>query len=78
MSGLKKIGLALLLFGVAYYCFTTMTKYENGKGVSINRLLLIAYKLAGKNISTGILGLLGSFLTFAGIKELIAAKKNNV
>lgn len=75
LGGLKAIGLGLLVLGIAYYFFTTMTSYENGEGISMNRLLLIAYKVLGKYISTGILSLIGLLFVYSGIKEVASVKK---
>jgi len=58
--------------GIAYYFYTTMTSYENGEGVTMNSILLIAYEALGKNITTGILGLLGVGGLGMGIKELLS------
>lgn len=73
MDGLKNVGLGLVILGVAYYFYSTMTSYENGEAVSMNRLLMLAYATIGKNITTGILGLIGAFMTFEGVKTMIAA-----
>ncbi len=75
LGGLKSIGIGLVILGVAYYFFSTMTNYENGEEITMNSILLIAYKLLGKNISTGILALLGVFVGYTGVKELIASQK---
>jgi hypothetical protein len=41
----------------------------------MNRILLLAYGLLGKNISTGILGLIGLAVGGMGIKEMVDSKK---
>ena len=75
LSGLKGVGFGLIILGLAYYFFITMTAYENGDGVSMNRLLLLAYGLLGKSITTGILSLLGVFMVYSGAQEAITANK---
>ncbi len=75
MSGLKGIGISIVIFGLAYYFFVTMTKYESGEGISMNRLLLIAYGLLGKNITVGILVLLGVFMGWSGIGDIMKSRK---
>ena len=74
MGGLKSIGIALVFFAVAYYFYTTMSSYESGESVRMNSLLLIAYKLLGKNITAGILGLFGLLIGYGGIKEIMQAQ----
>lgn len=71
----KGLGIALLLFAVAYYFHYTMTCYESGEGISMNRLLLVAYKLLGKNLTTGLLGLIGVVALYISINDLIKANK---
>lgn len=76
MGGLKSLGFALVLFGVAYYFYSTMTAYENGDGVRMNRLLLLAYGILGKNITTGLLGVFGAFVGYGGVSEILSSQKN--
>ena len=66
--------MAIVLFALAYYFYSTMTAYEEGEGVTMNSILLILYKFLGKNITTGIIGLLGIGLLGSGIKEIKTAK----
>lgn len=75
IGGLKSLGFGLLLFGVAYYFYSTMTSYENGEGVSMNRLLLLAYGILGKNITTGLLGVFGALVGYSGVSEMINSQK---
>lgn len=75
IGGLKSIGFALLLFGLAYYFYTTMSAYENGEEVSMNSILFIAYNLLGKTVVAVILGLIGALLGYGGISEMVAANK---
>lgn len=76
MGGLKDIGFGLVLFGLVYYFYTTMTAYESGDGIRMNSLLLLAYKFLGKNLTAGILGLFGLLVTYTGIKEIIKSQSN--
>ena len=69
LGGLKNLGICVIILGVAYYFYTTMTAYENGEGVSMNRILYLAYEIAGKNITTGILAIIGGLVGFSGVKE---------
>lgn len=71
----KEIGGGLLLFGLAYYFFTTMTSYENGEEVTMFSILLLAYNFLGKFIPTGIIALLGGFSLFSGVKGLMGNKE---
>ena len=75
MEGLKGIGFAILAFGIAYYFYTTMTAYENGESITMNRLLLLAYKLLGKTISTVILVLIGVVALYSGAKDIMDRNK---
>ncbi|MEM9919581.1 MAG: hypothetical protein AAF990_15895 [Bacteroidota bacterium] len=75
MGGLKSIGFGIILFAVAYYFYITMTSYENGEGIRMNRILLLAYEIVGKNITAGILVLIGLFIAGGGVKEVAEAQK---
>ena len=75
IEGLKGIGFGIVLFGVAYYFYTTMTDYENGESISMNRLLLLAYGILGKTIPTVILGLFGALMLYSGATEIISSRK---
>lgn len=75
ISGLKQIGLSIFVCGLAYYFFVTMTSYENGEGIVMNRLLLLAYGILGKNITVGILILIGLIIGWTGIDEIIKSRK---
>lgn len=74
MDGLKDIFWALVAAGVAYYFYTTMTKYENGQSISMNRILFIAYGILGKNITVGIISVISALMGFAGIKKLLKSE----
>lgn len=73
-AGLKNLGFAILLLGVAYYFFSTMSKYEAGQEISMNRILFLAYGFLGKNVTTGIVAAIGAFFGFSGIKEMIQSR----
>lgn len=51
-----------------------MTSYENGDGVTMNRILLLAYGILGKNITTGILSVIGLLLGYAGVNEIMQSR----
>ena len=74
VGGLKTIAFALFIFGIAYYFYITMTSYENGDGVTMNRILLLAYGILGKNITTGILSVIGLLLGYAGVNEIMQSR----
>ncbi len=74
LSGLKQIGFSLLIFGIAYYFYITMTGYENGEGVTMNRLLLLAYGILGKSITTGILGFVGLIVAYSGVDDILKSR----
>ncbi len=76
MGGLKGIGFAIIILGVAYYFYSAMTTYENGESVTMNRLLLLSYGLLGKNVTVGILGLFALIVGYGGAKEIIASKNS--
>ncbi len=75
MGGLKSIGFALVMFAIAYYFYYTMTNYENGEAVRMNRILLLAYGILGKNITVGILSLIGLVIGYGGVNEIMQSQK---
>lgn len=74
-SGLKTIGLGVVLFVLAYYFYITMSNYESGESIRMNRLLLLVYKLLGKSITAGLLSLIGLFFTYLGVREMLDSRK---
>lgn len=69
------LGYALLAFGIAYFFYYTMTNYEKGESITMNRLLLIVYKLAGKNLTTGVISAVGVLCLYFAIQDIIKANK---
>ena len=41
----------------------------------MNSILLIAYKVVGKNVATGLFSVIGVALWYVGIEEIISTKK---
>lgn len=62
-------GLAML--AVAYYCFYTFTKYENGEGITMNRILLLLYGIGGKWVPIGLTSLIGLYSLYTGAKKMM-------
>ncbi|MFM2395212.1 MAG: hypothetical protein RLZZ546_3195 [Bacteroidota bacterium] len=60
----------LAMFAVAYYCYYTFTKYENGEGITMNRILMLLYGIGGKWVPIGLTSLLGLYSLFSGVKKM--------
>jgi len=76
VGGLKGIAVGLAILGLAYYFYITMTSYENGEGIRMNRLLLLLYGFLGKSITAGIVGIIGLFTLYSGVKEITESQKS--
>ena len=75
LGGLKKFAFGIVLFAIAFYFFTTMTNYENGASVSINKILYAGYTMLGKNLTTILLALIGAAMSYKGIGEMIRSRQ---
>jgi|JI7StandDraft_1071085.scaffolds.fasta_scaffold27677_2 hypothetical protein len=75
LGGLKNLGIGLAILGAAYYFYITMSAYESGEGIRMNRILLLAYGLLGKTVTAGILGLIALLMAGLGIKEMVNSRK---
>jgi len=63
------VGIIILAFAI--YLFITLQQFENEGGeISLNWIIAIAYDIAGKWITSGILALIGLAITIGAIKEL--------
>lgn len=74
-GGLTNLFFALLILGVMYYFYTTIESYENGEEIEMNILLFFAYKVLGKTIASGIMGLVALIYGYLGISQIVAANK---
>ncbi len=74
-DGLFAILIGLVIVWVAYYFYNTMTDYEAGYEIEMNVILLFAYKIFGKLISSILIGIIGLLVIFSGISDSIAAIK---
>lgn len=65
----------LIAFAAAYYLYSTFTSMETeGGSVRINRIAAILYQIGGKWTPTVLVGLIGVFYTYLGIKNLTKNK----
>lgn len=67
-------GLGMIAAGIfLYFYFDNMEK--EGGSIRINWIFALAYKIGGKWTVAIILWILGSFLTYSGVSDLIKKKK---
>jgi len=75
MGGLKTFALGILFFALALYFYSSISYFENGEAVRMNRLLVLAYTMFGKNLTTCLLTLGGALYAYAGINEMITSRR---
>ena len=75
LGGLKTFSLGILFFAVALYFYSSISNFENGEAVRMNRLLVLAYTMIGKNLTTCLLTLGGALYAYTGINEMIASRR---
>lgn len=65
----SSIGIGLFLFAAAGFLYYVFNNLENeGGSVKINWIFALLYRVGGKWAAPGLIGIIGAFYTYSGIK----------